>query len=188
MKYAFILFLVLFTFNSQAEVGKILKMKRDKAYVIRNGQKHTLTLLSKIQVGDEIHSSTSEILFLIHPSTQISLSKNSQFTIAEKGIVRFLKGSGHFLVDKKSLQGDDFKVETEGVVFIVRGTEFEVSLNESAIDLNVVSGQVEASSPYVQSFVPEMVKARQGLRFDLKKKAFQRKKFSPISNDPFKFK
>ena len=186
MKFLISLFLVLYTFQSQAEFGKVLQMKRDKAYLSRNGHKTPLILNSQIQAGDEINTSESEVLFLIQPSTRILLSKNSQLKVSEKNVVRFIKGTGLFIVNKKSLQGEDFKVETEGVIFIVRGTEFEVSLSESAIDLNVVSGQIEASSPFIQSFVPEIINAREGLSFDLKKKVFKKKKFSLFFKESIK--
>ncbi|MFP5387461.1 MAG: hypothetical protein ACLGHN_15390, partial [Bacteriovoracia bacterium] len=70
------------------------------------------------------------------------------------------------------------KVTADDVAFGVRGTEFEVAFtDDSEVDLDVVEGEVEVSSPHVHTFVPEIVKANEGFKFDRKRRKFVRRKF-----------
>ena len=102
-------------------------------------------------------------------------------------LLKLIKGSGRFQIPEKKREME-VRIETEAVTFTIRGAEFELSLeNPASIDLDVIQGQVEASSAYVQSFVPEIVKAQEGLSFDLKKKVFTKRKFAPRLKDPLKF-
>lgn len=195
-----ILLCLIFNLNVYAEVGRVLAVKGVGAQLIRKGKSSSLGKLKEIRPGDVVQTSASKILLVLYPSTQISLAEGSRLIIKEQtfqnskgqeriqGSIEFLKGSGRFLVYKDTKQDVEFRVETEGVVFSVRGTEFEVALGEKGgIDLNVLTGQVEASSPYVQSFVPEMIKTKESIHFDLKKKIFVKRNYSPLSIKFIKF-
>ncbi len=188
----FILTLILLmTSNVYAEIGSVIKVLGEGGgYIVRNGEKVLLEEDSPIELQDEIVSKNSVILIQIDPSTQVSLSKNTElklsehqvqeFTNIEKGfsVIELIKGLIRVNVDKDQGQEIEQKVKTRDVVFGVRGTDFEVAIDPSQdVELDVFEGEVAVSSPYVHSFVPEIVKSDEGLRFQRSKKAFLRRKF-----------
>lgn len=176
-----------------AEIGKVIKLVGDNdAYVVRANNKVTLSPDTKLELQDEIHSINTYVVIHLYPGTQMSLAKNTQVKLTESmiedvndlqrssSIIDFIKGIIRVQVTKEANEEIDQKIQTEGVSFAVRGTEFEISLEENKdVDLDVFEGQVEVSSPYVQSFVPEYVKANEGFRFDRKKKNFSKRRFAP---------
>ncbi len=175
---------------SFAEVGKISKMLgNDGAYVMRGSEKISLVQDSMIEQGDEIFSQDCVIQLYLYPTTQINLSKNTHIKITESlivgegnkekstSVIGFITGLIRLQVTKDENLEIDQKVVADGVIFGVRGTEFEVSNENDDFDLDVLEGEVEVSSPYVQTFVPEMVKANEGFRFNKKARNFQRRKF-----------
>jgi hypothetical protein len=179
------------TSNVYAEIGSVIKVLGEGGgYIVRNGEKVLLEEDSPIELQDEIVSKNSVILIQIDPSTQVSLSKNTElklsehqvqeFTNIEKGfsVIELIKGLIRVNVDKDQGQEIEQKVKTRDVVFGVRGTDFEVAIDPSQdVELDVFEGEVAVSSPYVHSFVPEIVKSDEGLRFQRSKKAFLRRKF-----------
>lgn len=175
---------------SFAEVGKVSKILGDSsAHVLRGTAKINLTQDFLINEGDEVFSEQSIVQLEIYPAVEVSLSKNSQIKMtkiylndsAEVGkltsIIGFVKGLIRLKVTKDSDLEVDQRVEADSVVFGVRGTEFEVSNENSQIDLDVVEGEVEVSSPLIQTFVPEIVKTNQGFRFSKKARSFEKRKF-----------
>lgn len=185
---------------SFAEVGKVSKiLGTGDAYVVRNQQQMALGQDSDLEQGDEIHSRDSVLQLFIYPSIQISVSKQTQIKITKSliegdgekeksfSIINFIKGIIQLQVTKDENLEVDQKIEADGVVFGVRGTEFEVSQIGEDFDLDVIEGEVEVSSPYVQTFVPEIVKAREGFRFERRAKNFKRRKFIEKFKDHPKF-
>ena len=173
-----------------AEVGKISKiLAGSDAYIMRGSEKKVLAADFNLEVGDEVFSQESVVLIHLYPTTQMSMAKNTQIKITQSlieqtanqekafSVINFIKGIIRVQVTKETALDVDQKVEAEGVVFAVRGTEFEVSDEKEGIDLDVTEGVVEVSSPYVQSFVPEIVKANEGLRFNKKARKFERRQF-----------
>lgn len=183
---------------SMAEVGKISKnLGTGNAYLMRGKDKISLVQDSMIELGDEIFSEDCVIQFHLYPTTQINLAKNSHIKITESfivgegskekstSVIGFIKGLIRLQVTKDENLEIDQKVVADGVVFGVRGTEFEVSNENDDFELDVVEGEVEVSSPYVQTFVPEMVKANEGFRFNKKARKFERRKFRmKFANNP----
>ncbi len=176
---------------SFAEVGKISKLLvPGSAYISRNQEKITLAQDTLLEQGDELFTMDSVVVVYLYPSTQMSLSKNTQIKITESliensgdkeksfSIINFVKGLVRLLVTKDDNLEIDQKIVADGVAFAVRGTEFEISKEGEDFDLDVIEGEVEVSSPYVQTFVPEMVKANEGFRFNKKARNFQRRKFA----------
>jgi hypothetical protein len=188
---ALILFLLINT--AWAEVGKITKVIGDQdSYLVRGTENIKLVPEASLELGDIIHSQNSYIVIHLYPATQMSLAKNSEIKISEHmieenadvekttSVIDFIKGIVRLQVTKDANQEIDQKVQANGVSFGVRGTEFEVSLeNNQDVDLDVFEGEVQASSPYIHSFVPEIVKANEGFRFERKKKAFSKRRFAP---------
>jgi hypothetical protein len=183
---------------SLAEVGKISKsIGSGSAYLMRGKDKISLVQDSVIELGDEIFSEDCVLQLLLYPMTQINLAKNSQIKINESfivgegskekstSVIGFVKGLIRLQVTKDENLEIDQKVVADGVIFGVRGTEFEVSNENDDFDLDVLEGEVEVSSPYVQTFVPEIVKANEGFRFNKKARNFQRRKFRmKFANNP----
>ena len=179
-----------FISSSMAEIGKISKiLGGTNAYIMRKSEKLKLNQDTSLEQGDQLHTLDSVVLIHLYPSTQIGLSKNTQlnfseslvqeFTNKEKAfsIIDFIKGMVRIQVTKDPEIEIDQKIRANGVSFAIRGTEFEISDLDGEIDLDVIEGQVEVSSPYVQTFVPEMVNPNEGFSFNKKEKKFRRRKF-----------
>ena len=183
---------------SMAEVGKISKtLGTGNAYLMRGKDKISLVQDSLIEQGDEIFTQDCVLQLHLYPTTQINLAKNSHIKITESliegegskekstSVIGFIKGLIRLQVTKDENLEINQKVVAEGVIFGVRGTEFEVSNENDDFELDVVEGEVEVSSPYVQTFVPEMVKANEGFRFNKKARKFERRKFRmKFANNP----
>jgi hypothetical protein len=183
---------------SFAEVGKVSKIiGSGDAYIFRNQQKMLLAQDTLLEQGDELFTMDSVVVVYLYPTTQMSLSKNTQIKITESlidiegekdksfSVINFIKGLVRLQVTKDENLEIDQKVVADGVAFGVRGTEFEVSKEGEDFDLDVIEGEVEVSSPFVQTFVPEIVKANEGFRFNKKAKNFQRRKFfAKFKNHP----
>jgi len=138
------------------------------------------------------------VVLHLYPSTQISLNKNSKLQITQAliqesdvgeestSVIKLLKGLIRLQVIKEINQKINQEVNVGDVSFGVRGTDFEVNANDtSEVDLDVYEGEVTVTSPHVQTFVPEVVKASEGFRFSRKQKQFIRRKFQPkFKNHP----
>lgn len=175
-----------------AEVGKVLKVVGDDdAYVTRGSQKIALAPEVLLELGDTVSSANAYVVIQLYPASQFSMGKNTELKISEHQInqanelektwtvVDFLKGIVRSQIKRDEGQEVEVQVRAEGASFAVRGTEFEVSIEDNKdIDLDVFEGEVAASSPYIQSFVPEIIKANEGLRFERNKKAFTKRRFS----------
>lgn len=189
---------VLIISSSLAEVGKISKiLGSNDAYILRNHARMSLVQDFNLEQGDEIFTQDNVLLIHLYPTTQMSLSKNTQIKISESlidsndiqdksfSVIEFIKGLVRLQVTKDENLEIEQKVVANGVAFAVRGTEFEVSKEGEDYDLDVIEGEVEVTSPYVQTFVPEIVKANEGFRFNKKARNFQRRKFgAKFKNHP----
>lgn len=184
-------FILLFVSLAMAEdVGKIAKIAgKGDAFVLRQEQKILLTTDALIEKGDTLFTNDSVLLILLYPTTQMSVSKNTQIKITESlieedaektksiSLVDLVKGMIRLQVTKVEDLEIEQKIRANNVVFGVRGTEFEVSEEGENVDLDVIEGEVEVSSPHVQTFVPERVKANEGFRYNNRLRNFQRRKF-----------
>lgn len=188
----FLFFFFLTIFSASAEVGKVVRIAGENTgYLIRASEKVSLNQDTPLELQDEIHSDNSVLVLYLYPGTQISLGKKTSIKLTEHfidssedklrksfSIIDLIKGMVRLQVTKEGQEELEQKITADDVAFAVRGTEFEVSyLETSHVDLDVVEGEVEVSSPHVQTFVPEIVKAKQGFRFDRKKRSFGRRKF-----------
>ena len=188
-----LLFSLLLVNSAWAEVGKISKVLGDQdAYLVRGTENIKLVPQTNLELNDIIHSQNAYVVIHLYPSTQMSLAKNSEIKISEHmieetgdlekttSLIDFVKGIVRLQVTRDTNQEIDQKVQADGVVFGVRGTEFEVSLEDNQdVDLDVFEGEVQASSPDVHTFVPEIIKANEGFRYEKRKKAFSKRRFAP---------
>jgi hypothetical protein len=181
-----------------AEVGKFLKVEgaRD-AQIIRPSGNIIPVVDGDIEEGDEIETNNSFLVLYLYPSTQISLNKNSKIQITQAliqesvvgventSVIKLIKGIIRLQITRDVNQKINQDVKVGDVSFAVRGTDFEVNAEAEDVDLDVFEGEVIVSSPHVQTFVPEVVKANQGFRFGRRKKEFIRRKFDPkFRRDP----
>jgi hypothetical protein len=176
---------------SFAEVGKITKMiGAEDAYLVRGSEKILLQQDLNLEEGDELSTQNTVVVAYLYPTTQLSLSKNTQIKISQNliedadslekttSVIDYVKGIIRAQVTKDKDLEINQRIQTKDVAFAVRGTEFEVSQDGDDFDLDVIEGEVEVSSPHVQTFVPEIVKASEGFRFNRKKYSFERRKFA----------
>lgn len=176
--------------TAMAEVGKISKIiGTGDAYILRSSSKMNVAQDALLEEGDEIFTQDSVVVVHLYPQSQLSLSKNTHVKLSKSvidestetekafSIIDYVKGIIRLQVTKDPNQAIEQKVQADGVAFAVRGTEFEISQEGDDVDLDVVEGEVEVSSPHVQTFVPEIVKANEGFRFNKRARNFQRRKF-----------
>jgi hypothetical protein len=187
--------LSLLVISARADVGRIVKVVGDGAEVKRSGQAINVAIDSSLELGDEIISNGAYVVMLIPPGSQISLNKNTSLKITraeiretEKAIVansslELIKGIVRVQVRRESNENIDQRITALNVAFAVRGAEYEVSVDPDGAELDVFEGEVEVSSPLVQTFVPEIVRAKEGFRFDRRKRQFARRKLEPKFND-----
>jgi len=174
---------------SSAGVVTIRNQVINDTQIIRKDSKISVIAHMKLEEGDEAMTMGNPVVLYLYPSTQIYLAKNSRIKISKHltedkagvkkvhSIIELIQGIVHLQVMKDNKLEIDQSVVGDSISFAVRGTEFEVAKEGLNYDLDVLKGEVEASSPYVQTFVPEIVKAQEGFRFNLKEKSFQRRKF-----------
>lgn len=183
-----ILSFVLMVSTASASVGKVLKTADNSgAYIIRNKNKIDLKSDLALETGDQVVSGTTNLVLQLYPETQIALTKQTELIIDQAdleisksndrgfAVVKLQKGLVKVLIPAGKRQELEQRWETEGMTGAVRQGEFELSVEESKnVKLEVMKGQVDVSSPFIQSFVPEIVKSNEGLTFVMKDKAFSR--------------
>lgn len=173
---------------AHAEVGEVIAVRGGTdAYLSRNGERHILTEGFPLQVGDTLRTESSHVVFLLFPKIQMSLVKGTEIIITShlvedsgeiektESLIDLIKGLIRIQVTRDDNDKVEQKVNAKDVSFAVRGTEYEVSSTDDDAELDVFEGEVEVSSPHVQTFVPEIVKPRQGFRFERKNRQFVRR-------------
>lgn len=187
-----ILLLFLVMTQAHADVGKILKVlgARD-SYLLRNKMKFSLSEEAPLQEGDEIFTENSHIVLQLFPSSQLSLPKGTQIILSQallkegekqlqsESVIDLVKGLVRVQVLKEEEVNIEQKVQAPGVAFGVRGTDFEVAINDGEVLLDVYEGEVEVTSPHVHTFVPYFVNSQEGFQFSRRNPAFAKKAFRP---------
>lgn len=171
-----ILLSLLISTTAWARIGEVVKISGvADSYIARGDEKLKIKKDSDLQLNDTIHSKSSRILIYINPGIQVAVSKGAQLKLTQD-LIELTRG---ILRVKLTPEGNS-KIQTSNVTFSGTASEFEVyHLNDKLTGLEVVEGVVEASSPFVQSFVPEITKTKEGLKFERKSKTFSKTKFSP---------
>lgn len=188
MKY--IGLILFFVQVASADVGQVIKHLGSKnGHLLRDGKKINLAVGLPLEQNDRILTEDSYTVLYLEPSTQISLSKGSEITLTQNflddekearsfSLIELVKGFIRVQVTRDVGVEIDQQVKANDVTFGVRGTEFEVAIEGEDVDLDVIEGQVEASSPLIQSFAPEIIKTNEGLRFSKKDKKYNRRKLA----------
>lgn len=167
--------MLLMSFNSFAKSGhgKIVGvLGKSDSILTREDKKISIKKNLVTELNDKIQTNNASVTVALHPKNELIINNNSEVKFADKDVLDFIKGAIWL-----SLK-DEMKVQAEGVSFTAKNAEFEVSEGKDSIDLDVIRGEVTVSSPYVQTFVPEIVKAREGFSFGKTKKSFNRRKLS----------
>ncbi len=195
MSYFLSAFIVLISL-AHAEVGEIISLRGGTdSYLLRNGSKTSITEGVKLEVGDSIHSGKGHVSLLLYPKIQMGLSTDTELRITAHmvseannkvktdSLIDMIKGLVRIQVTRDQNEEVQQKVDARGVSFAVRGTEYEVSSTEDDAELDVFEGEVEVSSPHVQTFVPEIVKPKEGFRYSRKARQFSRRAFKERNKD-----
>ncbi|MGE3611499.1 MAG: FecR domain-containing protein [Bacteriovoracaceae bacterium] len=131
-------------------------------------------ILMQVVSAKEIKTHKKSIVMDLGAGAKIGLGKNSKINIVDDSTIELIKGKLRLKSDHK------YRIVTKNVSFKTEKSEFEVSvISKSDIELNVYKGEVEASSPLINTFVPEIIKENQGLIFSSNNKSYVQKKFEP---------
>lgn len=173
MRYWFLGILMMIN-SAWAQVGQVTELIGTKdSYIMRESSKVMLTKELKLDNGDEIFTENSELLIKLTTGTQLNMGKNTHLKLS-KEVLDLLKG----IIRLKAVK--DVKVQANGVAFEAQASDFEVSwLDNNSIDLDVYNGEVTVSSPHVHTFVPEIVKNKEGFSYNPLSPSFNRRGFAP---------
>lgn len=182
--------LLLSSHLSFAEIAKVTSIYGNgEATLIRHGKESKLNVDESLEKDDEIQTTASSVIVYLYPSGQIAVGHHSKIKLTESqisgdeneelvdSVINLLKGMLRLKIDRESHQKINQKVLASNAIFGVRGTDFELVLDTDDVDLDVYEGEVEVSSPDIQTFVPEIVKKNEGLRYSKREKKFQRRQF-----------
>lgn len=136
-----------------------------------------LLFLSHVAIAKDLETKNATMVFKLNKDAKVGLGKNSKVKIIDASTIELVRGHLRLKSSK------NYRVVAPLVTFTTEKGEFETAiLSKSEVELNVYVGEVEASSPLIQTFVPEIIKAKEGFVFSSKKKTYTRKKFSPKLN------
>lgn len=191
MRFLSFLILLLSTSSSFAGIGKVINLIGSDAVLLRGSKEIPVTLDQEIELQDRLFSRESIVVVYLAPASQLSLSKNSEVQISEallqegedltrsESIIDLIKGLIRLQVVKEEGIEVNQLIRTKDVAFGVRGTDFEVKLEEEEVLLDVYEGEVEVTSPHVSTLVPYFIKGNEGFRYGRRKMSFDKMKFSP---------
>lgn len=128
----------------------------------------------EIKVGDEISSYEKKMTFKLNPNTVVQLEKKSKIKILPDSTIQLKEG---VISVSTSAKGVMTKVVTDDVEVLAEDATYRVSYFGSDTELHVRSGEAEMKSPYVQTFVPEIIKKREARQYLKKEQSFKSVKF-----------
>lgn len=174
--------LFLFIQVSAAGVGSVVSAPSQSDAVIVNNKKTTAVKQGQaINLGDVISSRKTPVELKVGSFIKVVMKKDSQISIIklDKAVsdISYVKGVVEFKINSKTSPKLINRILGNSVTFAGVDSEFTLVSFPDGVDLYVAKGEMEVSSPYIQTFVPEIVKAKEGFRFNRKKRTFERKKF-----------
>ncbi len=139
-----------------------------------------------IKEGDRLKTKQGEVLIEFHPSLQVILLPSSIIKLQKEEIL-LEKGS---LLYQASDNNTPPIVSSQMIKFSPQSgrVQFEVSRLKDEVVLNVEVGEVEAASPLVMTFVPEIIKANKGFAFSAGKRKFEQRDFKLKNKAKLEFK
>ncbi len=168
---------------SYAEIGRIVRIvDNDGAYIKREKTELKIKPNMALEAGDEVISNESRVLVHLYPGTQLSMDKSTKVVVHKK-LIKFFKGLVRVKVIKKQGLIVQQIVASEDVSFNLSEGDFELALSSKNVDLDVHEGEITVSSPHIQTFVPEIIKTKEGFTFTRNQYSFLRRKFAPRFNN-----
>lgn len=152
--------ILLFSISLNAEVGKISEVEGLGGFIIRDEKKIAIEKDLDIERQDIIQTNTSQVLIHLYPGTQINLADQTDFKVeshqvdahqdkeTSQMVMELLRGAMKILVEKFSpLDETEQVLKTKMVALSVRGTEFEVQVQDNGnTQVDVIHGTVSAAS------------------------------------------
>jgi hypothetical protein len=107
-----------------------------------------LTSAAVVNPGDWLRTGPSGRVLLVRGVETILLSPNSTIGVPAQsadGTTTILQESGSILLQVEKKAQNHFEVETPYLVAVVKGTQFQVSVDRAGSKVDVISGQVEVA-------------------------------------------
>ena len=149
--------------------------KPTDAHLVRGQGKTIFNKTSELKAGDFVSTNEGVVQLNVNPQLQVNLGKNSMIKIVGATSVELIRGLAKVQVKKN--KNVTQLVNLKDVSFSSKEGFFKVIKTQDGAELDVIQGEVMASSPLIQTFVPEIVAAKEGFRFSRLKKQFTRRKF-----------
>lgn len=139
-----------------------------------------------IKSGDQLETNEGEVLIEIHPSLQVILFPQSKIKLASDEIILQQGSILYYGGDTKTSPTVSLKM----IKFSPKSThvEFQVTKMKDEVLLNVKTGEVEAASPLVMTFVPEIIKGKKGFAFSADRRKFEQRAFKLQGESKLDFK
>jgi hypothetical protein len=179
MKFLILTFLL--SQASFADLGQITKNSGStNGFILRGSKKLPLLKGASLENNDRISTLQSTVMLYLEPSTQILVPENAEIIIVKKdnlsSMVTLLKGHIRLKVIPLAKVEVGQSLEIGSVVASSQNADFQGALKGEDSEFDVRTGLIQLSSPLVQSFVPENLKAKEGVLFAKGQKKFVRRK------------
>ncbi len=176
--------IIMMTSTSFAQVARVVSVKGNHdSHLIRKETKTFLMSEFVLQAGGEVAANSSQVLLHFFPAGQLVMMAGARIKIVQASplIVEPLEGTIRF-------HEGDSKIETQiqmkDVGFTGTRADYEIIVLKDSILMNVYRGEVTVASPHVMTFVPYVVKAKEGFRFVRSKPALEKKDFEGMVREP----
>jgi hypothetical protein len=175
MIFGILLFSALIMSPTFGVTGKVIKtLREDKLLNVM------------VKTDDQLETHGGELLIELHPALQVILLPESRIKLGRDQI--FLEKGA--LIYKAFGAKTHYAVSLEMIKFSPKSSnaEFEVSKkSKNEVIMNVKMGEVEAASPLVMTFVPEIIKEKKGFAFSADKRTFEQREFNLRNNSKLEF-
>jgi FecR protein len=107
-----------------------------------------LTPAAVLNPGDRVRTGPNGRVLLVRGVETILISPNSTIGMpaeSRDGTTTIFQESGSILLEVEKKAQNHFEVETPYLVAVVKGTQFQVSVDRSGSKVDVISGQVEVA-------------------------------------------
>lgn len=134
--------------SAQGEAWRIGKSSGEVSVTASGAQPASLTSSTVLQAGDNIRTGQNGRVLLVRGDETILISANSTVSIPEdkkEGLsTTILHRAGTIMLEVEKRGANHFEVETPHLSAVVKGTRFQVTVNEST-RVSVFKGQVEVT-------------------------------------------
>jgi hypothetical protein len=137
--------------SSEAAAGEAWRVQKSSGEVWighAGAQPVALTSAAVVNPGDRVRTGPSGRVLLVRGVETILISPNSTIGVpaqSDEGTTTIFQESGSILLEVEKKAQNHFEVETPYLVAVVKGTQFQVSVDRSGSKVDVISGQVEVA-------------------------------------------